>query len=226
MERNYCWGTILPRVFRGIINSLKKFMCKILLIKTKPNPYQCSADFTNKVTSRTGRCRGHAAASHAQEQPPTWVLGLAGSCDHGALAAEGAGGRWHLQSLEGQLWRLWTVRKCWGRSCGRSDQGGEGSKDLGRAGSAQAPPLLWGQDSVTNPTQHGVPGVGTELPPLAQPHGDTRTRSTHPGAVTAGLHHGCPAATSSSAHCPPPSLAFLSSPGIVQHERKELRSLV
>lgn len=84
MERNYCWGTILPRGFKGIINSLKKFMCKILLIKTKRNPYQCSADSTNKVTPRTGRCRGHRASSHAQEQPPTRVLGPAGSWDQGA----------------------------------------------------------------------------------------------------------------------------------------------
>lgn len=53
-KRTIAGGTILFQVFKETINSLKKSMCKILLIKTKQNSYQCSLDFTNKVGSRTG----------------------------------------------------------------------------------------------------------------------------------------------------------------------------
>lgn len=140
----------------------------------------------------------------AQEQPPTGVLGQAGSCDHGH---EGGGTSGPLRGSSG----AGTVWKCWDRSCGRG-----GSKDLGGAR-----PAAPGWDSVTSPT----PGAQCGHRAASPWHGPAETRgahSTHPQAVTSC---GCPAATSPSAPCPPPSLAFPSSPGIVQQERKQLRSL-
>lgn len=164
MERNYCWGTILPRGFRGIINSLKKSMCKILLIKTKQNPYQCSADFTTKVASRTGRC--HGVPSQAQEQLPTRVPGLAGSCERGGDSRRGRREVAPPVPRKGQLWRLWAVRKCCDTELWEEGQGWRGQQSPQESwGSARPPPLLWGQDNVTNPTQHRGARVGTELPP-------------------------------------------------------------
>lgn len=115
MERNYCWGTILPRVFRGIINSLKKSMCKILLIKTKQNPYQCSADSTNKVTSRTGRCHGHGAPRQAQEQLPGVLWGWLGA---GSTGGDRSRTGVAAPAPRGAALGALTVWKCWDRSWG------------------------------------------------------------------------------------------------------------
>lgn len=199
MERNYCWGTILLRVFRGIINSLKKSMCKILLIKTKQNPYQCSADFTNKVTSRTGRCHGHGASSQAQHQPPTRVLGLAGGCGQGGWQEQGQGGS--SSPLRGSSGGCDSL-KCWDRSCGRRGLGRESSKDLGRAGPQPSHPHCSG-DGTVSPR----PPQGTQCGPRAATpwHSPMRSSQSPPTSCDHQPPLWCPAATSSS----PPALHLL-----------------
>lgn len=199
MERNYCWGTILPRGFQGwgIINSLKKSMCKILLIKTKQNPYQCSADLPTKSLP------GQDDAMEGSEQPPAG----AGSCGHGVLPGAGAGRGWHLQGLEGQLWSCDSLEvlglELW-----------EEWAALSGAGARPGHPCCSGDGTMpAAPAQSAQCGHRAASPW----HSPTETRGCD--------QCGCPAATSPSAPCPEPSLAFLSSPGIVQQERKELRSL-
>lgn len=149
-RRTIAGGTILFWVFKEIIKSLKKSMCKILLIKTEQNSHRRSSDFTNKVGSRAGRC--HSCGQKPRVLPARLrnaiaALGPTGSSSDDRSVCDG--GRTATQILTAPGETAARTESAAGTAAGGGDLVGRAGKGLGRTSALWLPvttaPLLGGR---------------------------------------------------------------------------------
>lgn len=224
MEENYCWGNNPILGFQGDIKSLKKSMCKILLIKTEQNSHQCSLDFVDKVSSRARRC--HSCGQKPRVLPARLRNTTQCSWPHGQQRDEicvWAEGRRPILTVPGEMLpgRTAQLQQLQEEETLRGGQ----AKALGdhhHLGLGCPSPLLcrFGDGSITRPTctRVGVlPRLGLgQLPLCHSPSGGWEelthshrtqsksmdTRGPHPPSSTAAH----PSHSRSSSSCrPPPS---------------------